>query len=113
MADAPQTTLPPLISNNLGSAARLTLTALAGLLVQRGILTNDETTAFVTIGSGILIAFVSFVWVFVQNKVQAKKIVAAAATGNPFADIKAPSTQAAIAAALADPTSPITAKEPS
>lgn len=103
--------LPPIISNNVASLARFALVSAATYLVSHGIIAQDQTTTFISVGSGLAMAAASTAWVWWQNRQGAKKLVAAAATGNPTADPKAPEVVQAISAAIADPNSSITAKD--
>lgn len=79
-------------------------------LVAHGWLPNADVAQFTSYASGAIMAGATLVWAYFQNYRVAHKLVAVAATGDPKADVAAPSTQAAISAAIADPNSAIEAK---
>lgn len=111
--------LPP--TGDIGSYARLALGAVAtavatngaNYLVAHNLITSAQTADFVSWGSGVIIAGAAVLWARIKNLHFANKLNAAAATGDPNADPKAPAAVAAVQAAIADPSSPIVAKEPS
>lgn len=115
---APQPALPPTSGANFASSVRAMLFMAAAViagdganyLVAHGYITSDMAAQAVAVGSGVIISTATLAWSFLQNHFQVKMHVAAAATGNPQADPNAPSTQDAIARAIASPLSPITAK---
>lgn len=102
--------LPPIIATNLASGARALLTTVAGVLVTNGAISADQTSQFVNIGAGIVTMAATFAWAWFANRQNAKKLVAAAATGDPQADPATPETKAAVSAAILDPNSNISAK---
>lgn len=90
-------------------------TALAGAMLglfPSGVITSDQAAQ--TAGTIVAIGMfgLSILWSHIHDKANARQVVAAAATGNPAADPKAPATQIAVTAAINDPASPITAKLP-
>lgn len=116
--DTPQPALPPTSAANFASSARAVLFMAAAIIAGKGAsyleahgyITSDMAAQAVAVGSGVIISGATLAWSFLQNKFQAKMHVVAAATGNPQADPDSPATQAAIARAIANPISPITAK---
>lgn len=108
-----QPDLGSLVKPLIGTMTTKATTALGAALLASaptGLLTNDQATQIATavVGLGLLLG--SVVWSWIKVKLDAKKLVAAAATGDPKADPADPATHAAIAASIADPSSPITAK---
>ena len=117
MADV-QPILPPTGQADLGSVARLGLALAAGViakdgaayLVAHGLIENADTAEVVSVGTGVIIGVSAAAWAKLKNLHFGAKLVAAAATRNPRANPADASTKAAVAAAIADPKSPITAK---
>lgn len=115
MADA---ALPPSGNADVGSAARLGLALLAGIiakgganyLVSHGIITDADTAEVISIGTSIIMAGAAVVWAKFKNLHIGEKLNAAAATGDPTADPSAPSVKAAVSAAAANPSSAVAAK---
>jgi hypothetical protein len=113
-----QPAIPQSAAADLGSASRLCLALVAGIvakdgsafLVAHNIITSADTAEVVSVGTGVLIGLGSLLWSKLRNIHIGQKLVAAAATGNPKADPSSPLTQSAITAAISDPSSPITAK---
>lgn len=117
MTDNPAA-LPSQASENLQSSIRAMLLmgaageALKGAnwLVAHGVIENSDAAQFVALGSSALVAAGTLGWSFLRNKLNAMKLNAAAATGDPKADPKDPDVKAQISAAIDNPLSPITAK---
>lgn len=109
-SDAPKPVLPPIVSANLATFARVLLTSAAGILVQHGLLAKDGTDQFVSEGVGVATVVATFAWGWWTNRQAAKRLVAAAATGVPTADPKSAEVKAAVTAAIMDPNSSIEAK---
>jgi hypothetical protein len=108
-----QPDLGSLVKPLIGTMTTKATTALGAFLlasVPTGVLSSDQAAQIAgsVVGLGLLIGSVAWSWIKV--KLDAKKLVAAAATGDPKADPSALSSHAAVAAAIADPRSPITAK---
>lgn len=110
MSNAPRPVLPPVLPANLTALVKILLSMLAGWLLHQGLITSTNTTELVDIGSALLIPLVTFGWAWLQHILDAKKLVAAAATGNPTASPSAPATLAAVRDAINNKTSPIRAK---
>jgi ABC-type phosphate transport system substrate-binding protein len=117
MAD-PQPQLPPTSAANLSSSIRAILLMMATVeaikgatwLVSHGYIENSDVAEFVSVTTGAIIAAATLGWSYLQNHFNGRKIVAAAATGNPGADPADPKTKAAVSAAINNSLSPITAK---
>lgn len=98
--------------SNLLSIARLVLGILAGLLVSHGLLTADQTTAFVSDGLGAVSGIGAVVWIVYKNAHAKATITAAVATGvvpppdTAVAAIKAGLDPVDLALATTPPTVP-------
>jgi hypothetical protein len=64
---AEENELPSFLKMVVGAAARHALAALAGALVANGAVQGDQTTQFVSIGSGIVIWLAGYAWSAVQK----------------------------------------------
>lgn len=85
-------------------------TAISAALITYAGVSNDKATQIATAAVGLIGLIASTIYSRMNDKLAAKQTIAAAATGNPTADPKALATQAAVASAIADPASAITAK---
>ncbi len=105
--------LTGIIQPLLPTLTRKATTMLAGALLAigpTGLLDQDGATKIATGIVGLAMLIGSTIWTrYVQTK-SAIQVNAAAATGDPKADPNDPDVQAQIAAAIANPKSPITGK---
>jgi hypothetical protein len=85
-------------------------TAISAALITYAGLGNDQATQIATAVIGLLGMVASVIYSRMNDKLTAKQTIVAAATGNPTADPSSLATQSAVASAIADPASAITAK---
>lgn len=119
MSDLPQAQTPAGGATDLASLTRLAMagmaTALAtdgvNYLVAHGIVDSTDSAKVIAWGGAFVLAAGATAWAKFKNSTWGHKVVAAAATGDPLADPAASTTVAAVAAAIANPNSPIEAKK--
>lgn len=64
----PTVTLPSLAVQIVQAVARKALTAAAASLVTLGVLPDDQTTQFVTVGAGLVLGVVSLAWTYIEKR---------------------------------------------
>ncbi len=114
MPDIPSVPVPPAIEADLGPLAGPFSTALVPKAIAMlsaaiatsaagHMLTTDQDTTIASYAVSAALLGLSGVLTWLRTKMQARKLVAAAATGNPKADPAAPETKVAVTAAIVGP----------
>lgn len=73
------------IKPQLPSIVRRAMTGAAAILGTYGVLPKAQSSQFIEVGTAIVLAAIPEVWSWISNKVEQRKLVAAAITGNPAA----------------------------
>jgi hypothetical protein len=110
MIDPPTATLPTSLSDNLSSIARIAMGGGSLWLVNHGLVSSSDAAELVNIGAGTVVAVAAIGWAYLKNRYFGKWLNTSAATGDPSIDPNSDHGKAAVAAAVANPNSPITAK---
>lgn len=79
MTDLPTFQLPSFVRELVKVYATKALTAASASLITLGVLPDDQTTQFVTVGSGLLLGLASILWSWAATRLNQNRIAHAAA----------------------------------